>query len=87
MMDSETKPLVGNNVNMAAPSAGKQRAMLIIVLMLQFFAFSYESCGYPFYPQIAIDKGLSSSEIGLVFAAYGAARFLSAPIAGSMVSY
>ena len=67
-------------------SAEKQRAMLVTILLLQFFATTFETCGYPFYPEIATNKGLSSSEIGLAFAAYGAASFMSAPIAGSMVS-
>ena len=67
-------------------SIGKQRAIVFTVFMLLFFTMTFESCAFPFYPQEANRKGLSSTEIGLVFAAYDAARVLSAPVAGSMVS-
>ncbi|XP_067945335.1 MFS-type transporter SLC18B1-like [Watersipora subatra] len=64
----------------------KHHSMLIIIVALIFFSYCIDTLLFPFFPNTAIEKGLSSAEIGVVFAAFDFARFVTAPIAGSMFS-
>ena len=67
-------------------SKARQTGMLISILVLQMCAFMPETAIYPFYPKVARAKGLTSTEIGAVLAAFDSSRFLASLIAGSMVS-
>ncbi|XP_067944376.1 MFS-type transporter SLC18B1-like isoform X2 [Watersipora subatra] len=62
----------------------KHHSMLAIILTLILFPFCIDTLLFPFFPNIATEKGLMISEIGVVFASFDFARFVTAPIAGSM---
>ena len=66
-------------------SKWKQRGMLVSVLILILFTLTPETAIYPFFPDIAKVKGLSSTQIGIVFAAFDISRFIASPIFGSLV--
>lgn len=72
--------------NNGKPSVTRQRLTLIALLCLQFCHLTTDSFLIPFYPQEAYSKGLGQFHVGVVYSAYELARFLSAPIFGSVVS-
>jgi len=65
----------------------KHVGLLILVVLTQGLVLSADSFLYPFFPEIALAKGLSKTYIGIVFSAYELARFATSPIAGSLVSF
>ena len=66
-------------------SRWKQRGMLAVVLILILCVLIPETAIYPFFPDMAKVKGLSSTQIGIVFAAFDISRFIASPIFGSLV--
>lgn len=66
-------------------SIARQRAMLATIIGLQFFTSCFNTCAYPFYPEVATNKGLTSTEIGVVYSSYDIARVITSPIAGALV--
>lgn len=67
-------------------SITRQRVLLASILAVQFFSFCADTIIYPFFPNIAVRKGLTNADIGLVFSAFDFPRFVSFPIFGSLVS-
>ncbi|XP_067944080.1 MFS-type transporter SLC18B1-like isoform X2 [Watersipora subatra] len=67
-----------------SPTKVKRHSMLTIILTLILFSFCIDTFLFPFFPNVATEKGLLISEIGFVFASFDFARFVTAPIAGSM---
>jgi len=64
----------------------KEFGLLTVVVLLQGVVVCSESFLYPFFPEEAIKRGLTQTHIGIVFSAYELGRFLTAGIAGSLVS-
>jgi len=64
----------------------KHVGLLLLVVLTQALVLSADTFLYPFFPGIALAKGLSRTYIGIVFSAYELARFATSPIAGSLVS-
>lgn len=65
---------------------GKQWAavgMLAIANLCSTIAFS---CIAPFYPDEAAQKGMTTSEVGVIFGAFELVMFITAPILGKYVS-
>ncbi|KAF6035980.1 hypothetical protein EB796_005712 [Bugula neritina] len=60
--------------------------LLLLVVLTQALVLSADTFLYPFFPEIALAKGISRTYIGIVFSAYKLARFATSPIAGSLVS-
>ncbi|XP_067945331.1 MFS-type transporter SLC18B1-like [Watersipora subatra] len=68
------------------PAKDKHNSMLIIVVALIFLSFCIDTLLVPFFPDVALKHGLLLAEVGVVFSAFDFARFVTAPIAGSMFS-
>ena len=68
------------------PSTARQRGMLATILFLLFVSLCADTMLFPFFPKIAVEKGLSSIQIGAVFSSYELARFVFSPVFGSLVS-
>jgi len=64
----------------------KHMGLLLLVVLTQALVLSADTFLYPFFPEIALAKGISRTYIGIVFSAYELARFATSPIAGSLVS-
>ena len=64
----------------------KMVAIVIVTLFIQFWALCSDSVITVFFGNVARSKGLSYSQIGIVFSSYDLARFISSPLAGSLVS-
>jgi len=69
-----------------ANSKWKDFGLLTVVVLLQGAVVCSESFLYPFFPEEAVKRGLTQTHIGIVFSAYELGRFLTAGIAGSLVS-
>lgn len=67
-------------------SITRQRVILAIVMIIQFWDYIPETIIYPFFPQVAEKKGLTGIEIGIVLASFDLARFAACPTFGSLVS-
>ncbi|XP_067944344.1 MFS-type transporter SLC18B1-like [Watersipora subatra] len=68
------------------PVRDKHNSMLVIIIALIFLSFCIDTLLVPFFPDVAFNKGLLLTEVGVVFSAFDFARFVTAPIAGSMFS-
>jgi len=64
----------------------KEIALFLVVLCMQCGTAISESFMFPFFPIEADKRQLTQTHIGLVFSAYEVGRFLTSPIAGSLVS-
>ena len=64
----------------------RQLATIFIIQFMQFGAFCSDSAIFTFFPLVSKDRGLSFTEIGVIFSAYDVTKCISAPICGSMVS-
>ena len=62
-------------------------AMLIALLRIQFLALCSDGLIFPFFPTVAVRRGISNLAVGVVFAAYDTTRFLTSPLFGSLVSF
>ncbi|XP_067944464.1 MFS-type transporter SLC18B1-like [Watersipora subatra] len=62
----------------------KHNSMVVIIIALIFLSFCIDTLLFPFFPDVALSKGLLQAEIGIVFSAFDLARFVTAPITGSM---
>ena len=60
--------------------------LTVTVLVTQLLTTAGYSIISPFFPQEAKKKGLTETQIGLVFASIEAAMFVMSPIYGSLVS-
>lgn len=69
----------------AFPSVHKQRAILLVIIGLQFCSICGETVIYPFFTKVALDRGLTPLQMGLVFSSFDLSRFVSSAIYGSMV--
>ena len=67
-------------------SKGKQRGLFLTILSLQGLALFESTSIITFFPVAARDKGLSTTQMGIVISAFSIARFIFSPICGSMVS-
>ena len=65
----------------------KQPFIVFMILSLQFLALCSDTVIYPFFPKVAYDRGISNTNIGVVFSSYDLARFVASPIFGSLVSF
>ena len=86
---NEKKPLVEdtpatNPEDKQYPSIARQRGIIFTVLSLQFISLCADTIIFPFYPALAIEKGLSNTYIELVFAAFDNTKCLFSPIIGSI---
>lgn len=91
-MECETEKLVSNDNDSKATvsselSINRQRLLLFIILLLQFFSLCADTFIYPFFPYVSAKRGLTHTEVGLVFSAYDLPRFITSPIFGSLVGY
>ncbi|XP_067943969.1 MFS-type transporter SLC18B1-like isoform X2 [Watersipora subatra] len=68
------------------PVKDKHNSMVVIILALIFLSFCIDTLLIPFFPDVALSKGLLLTEVGVVFSAFDFARFVTAPFAGSMFS-
>jgi len=64
----------------------KEIALFLVVLCMQCGTTISESFMLPFFPIEADKRHLTQTHTGIVFSAYEVARFLTSPIAGSLVS-
>ena len=64
----------------------REITMTIALLGIQFLALCSDGLIFPFFPTIAVRRGISNLAIGVVFAAYDTTRFLTSPLFGSLVS-
>lgn len=67
-------------------SKARELAMMFTLYFVQFLALCSDSIIVPFFPKVAVERGISNLLIGLVFASYDLTRFLASPICGSLVS-
>ena len=65
----------------------RELAMMFALYFVQFLALCSDSLIFPFFPQVAVKRGVPNLSIGLVFASYDLTRFLASPICGSWVSH
>ena len=68
------------------PSKARQCGMLFTVLCLQFLSLCADTSIFPFFPAIAKEKGLTTTQMGFVFSCYELSRCIFSPIFGSLVS-
>lgn len=78
---TDIKPRAGIQLSVV-----KQRSMMAVILFLQFLTLSTDTILLPFFPSIGKAKGLTHTEVGVVFSAFEISRFISFPIFGSLVS-
>ena len=73
--------------NAARTSRGKFKMVVIVIitLFIQFWSLCSDTAINVFFGEISLSKGLSYSQIGTVFSSYDLARFMSSPVAGSLV--
>jgi len=64
----------------------KDLGLLTVVLLLQGGALGVETFLYPLVPEVALEKGLTQTYIGVVFSAYEVGRFITSAAVGSLVS-
>ena len=67
-------------------SKAKELLILLMLLSIQFLALCSDTIIYPFFPAVAYNRGVSNTQIGVVFASYDFARFIASPIFGTLVS-
>lgn len=65
----------------------KQIVLLVTILMTHFISNAAAAILVPFYPQEAQSKGLTSSDIGMIFSSYYFVLIIFGPIYGSLVSF
>lgn len=61
-------------------------AQVSLLLLAQFCALSGYSMISPFFPTEAKSKGLTETEIGVIFALFSGVVFITSPIYGAFVS-
>ena len=64
----------------------QELALTLTLFGVQFLALCSDGIIFPFYPNVAVERGISNVLVGVVFSAYDITRFLSSPIFGSLVS-
>lgn len=75
----------GQDVKIDTLSKSREIAIVAVTLLIQFFALSSDSVIYSFFPIVSKEKGLTYTEIGIVFSSYGFTRCIASPICGSLV--
>ncbi|XP_067940195.1 MFS-type transporter SLC18B1-like [Watersipora subatra] len=87
-LEDETERILNKSVKAEADLSQnfepKHNCMLMAILGLIFFSFCVDTILFPFFPTIARQKGLSPTEIGIVFAVFDLTRFITAPVVGSL---
>lgn len=63
----------------------RDMSLLVLVVLAQGGSVCSDSFLYPFFPEEALRRGLTQTYIGVVFSSYEMARFVTSPIAGSLV--
>ncbi|XP_067941340.1 MFS-type transporter SLC18B1-like isoform X2 [Watersipora subatra] len=88
--DDETKQLFTKDPDMkdSLPdtNSNKRYGMLLFLVFLQCLSRGSDTLIYPFYPEVARVKGVAMAYIGIVYSAYDLARFISAPIFGTILT-
>lgn len=59
---------------------------LVSMLLLDFFIFSFYSMPTPFFPAIALDYGLGTTEIGLIFGTFALGSIFCSLMFGKIMS-
>ncbi len=78
-----TLTICGRNIGIT-----KEQLVASIILSLNFFFnWAYYSLFAPFFPEVAISKGMSASEIGIIFGAFQFVLLICSPIFGKYVSH
>lgn len=90
-MSDENAKLIADDSKKSAEevaelSVGRQRLILAALILLQFISLCTDTFIIPFFPQVAMTKGLKKTEIGVVLSCFDFTRFISSPFYGSMVS-
>ncbi|KAF6036442.1 SLC18B1 [Bugula neritina] len=66
-------------------SPWKDRTLTLVVLTVQFMAMTTDTFLIPFFPPEAKGKGISDTEIGMVFSAFEFSKVISAFIVGRLI--
>jgi MFS family permease len=64
----------------------KKLTIITSICFITFFSNSAYSSIAPFYPSEALNKGVDSSSLGLVFSAYSFSMFLTSPFLGNIMN-
>ena len=84
--DDEKSLFQENETKEPELSRTKQRGILTTILFLQFCSLCADTIIFPFFPSVAKRKGLSNTEIGVIFSSYDFSRCITSPLFGSLVS-
>ena len=88
--ESENKKLIskneGGDSNFCTYSKARRIGILTTSLSLLFFTLCFDFIIYPFFPKVAINKGFTNTEIGVVYTAYNFAKLVSSSITAILVS-
>ena len=84
--DDEKSLFQENETKEPELSRTKQRGILATILFLQFCSLCADTIIFPFFPSVAKRKGLSNTEIGVIFSSYDFSRCITSPLFGSLVS-
>ena len=88
-VDSESLKLIEGNVFFCGRDLNITKSQLYIISLLCpyfFLTSSYYSLFAPFFPNEALKKGISQTQIGLIFGIFQLAFLLLAPIFGKYVN-
>lgn len=87
-VDSESLKLIEGNVFFCGRDLNITKSQLYIISLLCpyfFLTSSYYSLFAPFFPNEALKKGISQTQVGLIFGIFQLAFLLLAPIFGKYV--
>ncbi|EDV21432.1 uncharacterized protein TRIADDRAFT_60062 [Trichoplax adhaerens] len=86
-MADEYQPLVGHDGQESVSVISRRNKLVVMVLMstVYFLISSVYALLSPFFPQVAKSRGVSHTEIGLIFAVYPIFTLLTSPICGILL--
>jgi MFS family permease len=90
--DTEKKDTSFSNLDEDFLATGTQESMpkngtllILTICLVNLFANSAYSQMAPFYPRVAVGKGVPESMIGVIFSSYSLAMFLFSPLYKKML--
>ena len=90
LLASNQIPRNDSTIVICGNDLGINRSQMIAVILLSLFFFltsSFYSIFAPFYPKVATNKGMSETQIGIIFGVFQFGLLILCPIFGKYVSF
>lgn len=80
----ETQPLLGDTSSASSTWTRRKKFIAVAMCLVQFIVFGAFALIVPYFPNVAVDKGVSKTVIGLIFSVSPLVGVFVAPLAGIM---